>query len=407
MEIFIARQPIFTQDLSVFAYELFYREAGEETYSSNDGDMASSSVIAGNYLSQNFDSLMSKKKTFIQFTSKLLALDIMTLFPSDQLVVEILTIDDDIAVMIQSCKRIKELGYTIALGEFALTDEGLQLLPYADIVKVSLLNKTIKQIEMTIQPHLNKNIQFLAEKVESRSAYKIAQQFGYTYFQGFFFSKPEILQSEMVNASRVSIARLINAVNRPEPDFEELSEIIEIDSAFSYEMLKIANSAYFNSGQPIASIKQALVRLGLEEIKKWCYITVIRKKSGLKDNEILSFCMLRAKFMEQFAIDHGMKSQSSEFMTVGILSMIDVLTHSTMADVLAELALASTVKDTLLGLDTTSEMAQTYQLIQNCERGEWHKVAEYSKLTNRPMAEIAKLHHETIKWVLTFERSIT
>ncbi len=44
-----------------------------------------------------------------------------------------------------------------------------------------------------------RHIKFLAEKVETYDEYQEANQAGFTYFQGYFFSKPEMIQTRALN----------------------------------------------------------------------------------------------------------------------------------------------------------------------------------------------------------------
>ena len=46
MDAFVARQPIFTRDLSVYGYELLFRSSLENVYSGKNQDQASAKVMA-------------------------------------------------------------------------------------------------------------------------------------------------------------------------------------------------------------------------------------------------------------------------------------------------------------------------------------------------------------------------
>ncbi len=136
MDIFVARQPIFDVKKHVYAYELLYR-AGEQNQSNViDGDQATSSVVANTLMLMGLESLTQGRLAFINFTRPLIDQEIPTVFSKDLLVVEIL---EDIVpdkAFIESCKRLKDLGYTLALDDFVLDYPYDDIVDIVDIIKV-------------------------------------------------------------------------------------------------------------------------------------------------------------------------------------------------------------------------------------------------------------------------------
>ena len=93
-------------------------------------------------------------------------------------------------------------------------------------------------------------------------------------------------------------------------------------------------------------------------------------------------------------------------MTVGILSMLDVLTNVSMEKVLKELSLSDSVKNALLLTNPDEKISLTYQLILDCERGNWKQVAVIAEKFKIPVSLVAQVHHEAIKWVMQFSGSV-
>jgi len=407
MNLFIARQPIFEINGEVYGYKLSYREVGQECYSCENGDSATSSVIAGNFLSTDIESTTGGKKAFINFTESFLTMDIATLFPPEYLVIEVMETDTAIKEIINACTRIKSLGYMISVGDFAFKPGFMQLLKLADIVKVDFLTRSDQEKMDIIQKFKGGKTKFLAEKVESHEEYKKAIKWGYTYFQGYFFSKPEIVSSNTIHPSKWSQIRLMSAVNEEKIDFGKIAEIIEMDPAFSYEILRIVNSSYFSRGTTVKTIKHALIRLGIADVKKWCYITALRKETDKKYNEVIAMSMIRAKFLESLASIIGVMHKNSEYITVGILSSLDILLGSPMDVILREMHLSEDISNTLLGKNDDTALSQCYRLILECEKGNWRQVATISRELGVEIGQIAELHNEAIKWVVNFEQELS
>jgi len=56
--IFVARQPILNKKKKLFAYELLFRDGLSNAFPEMDGDMASSKLVAGSFLSFGLDELL-------------------------------------------------------------------------------------------------------------------------------------------------------------------------------------------------------------------------------------------------------------------------------------------------------------------------------------------------------------
>jgi putative nucleotidyltransferase with HDIG domain len=64
----------------------------------------------------------------------------------------------------------------------------------------------------------------------------------------------------------VSLPRLAHVMSQPQSDLSEIVSIIEFDPALTANALKLANSAFFGSGVPIHSVREAVMRLGAGRI---------------------------------------------------------------------------------------------------------------------------------------------
>lgn len=63
-----------------------------------------------------------------------------------------------------------------------------------------------------------------------------------------------------------AISRVQQMVADPNVNFKELADYIKYDQGLTADVLKMANSAYFGFTKEISSVKQAIVRLGLNRI---------------------------------------------------------------------------------------------------------------------------------------------
>ncbi|MCX7922708.1 MAG: HDOD domain-containing protein [Clostridia bacterium] len=397
MEVFVARQPIFDKNKQIYGYELLYRKNSNNFFDNTvDGNIASASVIIDSFLVIGLQTLTGGNKAFVNFTSSLIKQEVSTIFPKDQLVVEILeTIEPDDEI-ISSCRRLKEQGFIIALDDFVFKEQYEPLIELADIIKIDFLSTSEFDKKNIVQRYRHKNIKFLAEKIETYEDFEKAVSLGYTYFQGYFFSKPVIMSAKDIAPNKLNCIQLVKQVNEMEPDFRKMSSIIGKDVALSYALLKLVNSAAFYHVNKINSIDHALAMLGLVEIKKWIYLVVLRRMAEDKPTELVRYCLIRAKFCELLACELGMRERSSELFMMGLFSLIDVLMDRPLQELLTDLPLSEDIRRALVG--EAGKFRDIYEIIIAFEKADWIRVWAFSKNFKLNMDCIAKNYYSAVEW---------
>ena len=64
------------------------------------------------------------------------------------------------------------------------------------------------------------------------------------------------------------VSELIRLISDPKTNAEDLQAVVEKDPLLSTKLLKLANSAYYGSSQVISDIKDAVVRVGFNNLKE-------------------------------------------------------------------------------------------------------------------------------------------
>lgn len=409
MEVFVARQPIFNKKLKVFAYELLYRDEKNNNYI-DDGDKATSNVVMNSFLSIGFETLTDNKKAFVNFTYNLIVDDFITLFPKDKIVVELLEdikIDENI---IAAIRNLKELGYTIALDDFSLKNikKYKDIIEYIDILKVDFLlneDKEIKAIPKLFNKMLNnKKIIFLAEKIESIEELNKAIRYGYTLFQGFFFSKPITIKGKTVSTSKLNCMKILKELSNNNPNYDNISNVVEKDISLSYNLLKLINSSAFYRGNKITSIKQALVYLGFKEIKKWVSLLLLRDVNKDNPDEVMKATIIRGKLAELIASKINLEDRKSEAFLLGIFSMIDIIINMPISDLINDLPLNEDVKLALLGEE--NNFKDILDIIKAYEKGDWNNILKYISKYNITSEYIFDSYVEALNYINDINKSL-
>ena len=348
MEVYVGRQPIFDRHSNVFGYELLYRRSMNNFYEGVDGNQATRDLIYNAFFVMQIDDLTEGKVGFINFTDAMVRDLVPEILPKEQLVIEILEnsiVDQD---LIQACIRLKEKGYILALDDFVLNPSFEPLLELVDIIKIEFPNVSLETQRNLNKKHKHK-IRFLAERLETREEYNVALQMGYDYFQGFFFSKPVIYKQNDIGVLNTSILNIIHQLRTLDPDYNRIAQAVELDVGLSYKVIRLSNTISFGARYSIRSVRQALVRIGILELRRWFNVLLLKDLQQVENHELIKQSLVRAHLMENLAQYCEAKEQSLDYLLTGMFSSIDVLLSKPMEEVLMGMPLVDTVKAALLG----------------------------------------------------------
>ena len=368
----IARQPIFDKRMRVYGYELLYRGTMQRGHASFDGDKATTEVILNSFYNNDIDLIIGGKRAFINFTENLLKEEIPQMLSKEKIIVEVLeNVEVDIGVT-EACKALKEAGYILALDDFVFENLRLfnPILPYVDIIKVDFLQTNFCDVKKAIMRTLaQKNKRFLAEKVETQEQYMMALELGFEYFQGYFFEKPYIIVGKDIEPYKLSYMHMITEVNETQ-DFDKMSDIVSHDVALSYKLLRLINSPFYGRGNKIKSAKQALVMLGLDEVKKWVTLLMLKESGKDKPDEVMRVSLIRAKFSENLADLLGFGNRKSELFLMGLFSTLDAILDKPLNEVVQYLPLEKDIIEAY-SIESNSVFGKILKVIKFYEKGKW------------------------------------
>lgn len=405
MEVFVARQPIFNQYEQIVGYELLYRNKRENTFPNVDSDVATVDVLVNSFLSIGIGEVALGKPAFVNFTSNLLHSAVFEYLDPAKVIVEVL---EDVEINASLVSRIRELkarGFKVALDDFVMdeiTSELDSLFQLTDYIKIDFLaTPLLGRMEMENEIKLKyPHIKLLAEKVETRNQYEVAKHSGYTLFQGYFFEQPQILSTTEIPPNVIQYLQILAQLREEEPDINHLSESIERDISLTYKLLQLINHSNKRSKSKVRSIKQAILLLGLAELRKWMYLLAMREArlDIEKDtkNEIVLSSLFRAKLCEKLA-HFNYEENYPEYFLVGLFSLIDAILERPLYSILQQLPFSEEIIETISGQDTT--MSTYLKLSIALNKADFKKVEIYAAELDLPMHIVMQFYEETNEWV--------
>jgi EAL and modified HD-GYP domain-containing signal transduction protein len=396
VEHFIARQPIFDLREKVYAYELLFRSGLHNYFDCEDTDRASTSVIANSFLLFGLDEMTVGRRAFLNCTRKVLVEDLATSLPKKHVVLEILEDIEPDDEVIAACRRLKALGYILALDDFVYHLKFEPLLELADIVKVDFLLSGPGERQRISTLLRRRGIRMLAEKVETREDYEQAVSMGYELFQGYFFSKPIILSRRDIPANKLQYLRILKEIHGPEIDIPRMARTVQSEVSLSFKLLKLINSAAFGLRHKVSNIVQALSLLGEREVRTWVSLLSISAMASDKPPELVVNSLIRARFCEQAAVLIGEGPQSGELFLMGLFSQIDAILDRPLIELLEEIKVSETIRAALL-----DQVGKHYQLLVLCialERGYWDQFSTLAESLHLEEIIFSESYLSAVKW---------
>jgi HD-like signal output (HDOD) protein len=113
-------------------------------------------------------------------------------------------------------------------------------------------------------------------------------------------------------------------------EIADITSLIKRDSALTVRIIRISNSAAYNTGAPFASLEEALARVGLTEVYRLTGFAAIAQVSdqslvryGVSGAQVRENSLLTALIMEALARPAGVDPRAAY--TAGLLRSIETL----------------------------------------------------------------------------------
>jgi EAL and modified HD-GYP domain-containing signal transduction protein len=395
--VFVARQPVFHADETLWGYELLFRSGEGNVANVTDGSQATASVIADG-LALAMEGMSLGMRILINFPEQLLVDDVGFALPKEACIVEILEDVNPTPEALAAARRLKDAGYTLAVDDYAGQPELLPFLKMADILKVDVLElgNDMERVRRTLEALPVDNIQLLAEKVEDKPSFLALRDMGFNLFQGFFFSMPEILPGKKLSTNEVTKLQLLSELSAPEFEPKRLAEILESDPSLSYRLFRYINSVGFGLRKKVTSLKRAIDMMGLIQAKQWLRTAILSDLNPAPTAGELAFMSVhRAKFLESLCgqADLHRECRPDTMFITGLFSLLDAMLGVEMGDILEKLPLDESVTDVLCG-----EEDSLLPLVRSYEHGQWADTLRLLAKLGLPPDQADLLYAQSGNW---------
>jgi EAL and modified HD-GYP domain-containing signal transduction protein len=400
MEVFVGRQPILDRALRTYAYELLFRRGELNSSNVTDADAATAAVISNTFLSVGADKILGDCKGFVNLPQNLLADEVIRVLPRETVIVEILEDVIPDAEVVRACRNLKDAGYQLALDDFVRGPESWRLIELADFIKVDF-RATARNERRALAETYGRGggIHMLAEKVESQAEYEEARSIGYSYFQGYFFAKPQVISAAEVPATKLNQLRVLHELQHAELEFKRLEELVRQDLSLAPKILRYVNSAALALNQRVSSIMQALVILGEQNIRKLIALAIMAGLVSNRPPELVWTSFTRARLCEGIAGLSRLADRKSDCFLMGLFSLLDAMIGRPIADVFQELGMPAEILAAVAGAPSSPNVFSTiYRLCLACEAGDMPEIDKHSRRLGLPLDKVSDLNLDAMTW---------
>jgi EAL and modified HD-GYP domain-containing signal transduction protein len=264
----VARQPIFAADGSLHGWELLFRDPGG-ALPGDDPDRATARVLVSAFCEIGAERLVGDRPAFVNVGDTFLLSRLAHVLPPDGVVLEIL---EDVRAepgIVAVAEDLARAGYQLALDDFAFEPGNEALLPLADYVKIDVLATStddLPRLLATVHAH---GAQAVAEKIETAEMYEYCRQLGFSYFQGYWLSRPEPQSFRALTPSRVTCLQLMSLLLHESPDLDEVDAVLSTDPALTLRVLRMVNSASIGLRHQVTSVRHAVALVGATTLASW------------------------------------------------------------------------------------------------------------------------------------------
>ncbi|MCI8525583.1 MAG: HDOD domain-containing protein [Oscillospiraceae bacterium] len=384
---YIVRQQIKNADGEIIGHEILYHGENQAfaAEASTSNEFAAADTVY-NFLTQNSTKVLHGSLNFMTFTTMLLMKKTPRLFDKSELVIQI---DDSVIIHPLSMRFVEQYakeGYQIAVNEFQFAPRYLALMDSIDYIKINARTTNDLTMRNIIEIAHSMNKKCIVTNIDDDDQYAMARNVGADLFEGKRVSERMKVKAHSSSYLQGNFFRLMVAVTREDPDVDEVEQMIAADAGLTYGLMRTANSVYFALRHRATTIHQAIVTLGLAQLKQWVYLLSASNAETAVDpgsEEFLKLSFMRANFCSEL-MNHaqGVPISKSEAYLMGMFSTLNYLIDAPMEDILAEVPLDDAIREALL--HRTGPCGALYELVLSYENADWQRITELSEQLSIP-----------------------
>jgi len=393
----IERQPIIDRNGDTLGYELYAYPGRAEDGTPSNSLEGSAAVLA--HLLGNMDGswLPEGKRVFLNADIALLDdADFLALLPEGLIVLDLHGAPGAVTeAALTTIDELRRRDIAISLDGFDLAGESEELLVRATYIKLA----TDSENSYALYGHFDRlkdyPVKKIAKHVGNGSEYKFCRDVGFDYFQGYFFTRPEILPERELNTGLANLVEVFDLVGQgAEPG--KIEQAFKRDPTLVVKLLGYINSAGMSRGRKVTSIAHAIQILGYKQLYRWVALLLYTAGNAAAPAALMKTVLTRSRFIESAGRRVLPAHEQDNLFMVGMLSMLDVVFGLPLAKALAKLPLPDHLTRAILGYE--GQVGMLLSLAEALEQRRYEHIESLANALGLTLQDVNVAQLEAIRW---------
>jgi EAL and modified HD-GYP domain-containing signal transduction protein len=389
---YVARQPILDLGGKAHGYELLFWN-GREPIARPQGDMATRTML-DNTILFGLEKLSRGLPAFVNCTAESVTSEWVKVLPPRMTVLELSAGEEPSEGLLTACRTLKASGFRLALAGFSGESKRGPLTDLADYIKVEIDKVRGPERQKMLRGLQGVQARLVAQNVETQEQYGIACKDGFELFQGYYFCRPEPLDSHKIPGNRLVHLEIMEDLQNDPVDMRRLSQLVMCDASLAYRLLRLVNSPVCAMRQEVTSIQAALMLVGESAFRRMAMLAIATDFSTDQPEEILRMALERGRFCELTAGLFGLAP--SEQYLIGLVSLFPAMLRILMEDLVRMLPLRVAAREALLGGNASEGVPLHWIVCQ--EHGDWKECDAIVRSSGLNHEQLMHCHADAVAW---------
>jgi len=347
---FIGRQPIVNRGEAILGYRLIYGGLPDVQY--DPSGEPTKTQMPSEHLVKHFCEALGDATGFVEVDLDALASPFVEALPARQFVIEIGPLGDhEPRKVAKQCRKLRERGLRICLGDYGRRDNRSDLLEYASYIKIDAIATSDAEIKTIVRRMRKQNVEIIASRVDLPTQFYNLVDQGIDLFQGYFYARHDPDCEKELSAGRVTIIELLSRVSGG-AEIAEVEEAFKKNANLGVSLLRLVNGLQLARSQKIETVSQALVMIGAHGLSRWLNILLF---AGTDEDggrtPLFKLASNRGKLMELLQLEllgseigRAEKDVAERAFLIGMLSLAHVVLGVSKLDAIEQLSLADELR---------------------------------------------------------------
>ena len=396
-----AYQPVLDREGQIFAFSVLYKNTNAPA-DREDEAMLTERIAIDAFLNRELGDNLDKRKAVVRVDTAFLESGMVSMLPAHKTILELVDVQDFLQDCRDLCAGYRRMGYMLALSKFGPASYAIDMLDMFDIVKLDISALSEEELANAMGMLEGRDVRTLAENVVSYQVYEQCKALGFDLYQGHYFAQPQGA-AEAAPEPRTTKILVLLAMLENEAGDKDIERALKLSPELTSHLLWLANSAAFGMRGTVGSVRELLNMFGRSKLANWLQVLLFISGGSERSLVLFELAVRRGRIIESLVQDMtyqmGSSRQEKGFMT-GVLSLVDVLLHAPINEVLPRIGIDDEIRDAILL--RSGMLGQLLRICEALEAADFDALSALATSCGIREARLMEVQREAMHWAGAF-----